>query len=61
MKTDKENIEDLIKIADFYNVSTNYILGRTDNPEINRTAVKNVNSNIKNQINGDIKGNVTIK
>lgn len=57
----KLSIEDLIKIADFYNVSTDYILGRTDNPEVNRTAVKNVNSNIKNQINGDIKGNVTIK
>lgn len=26
----------LIKLADFYNVSTDYILGRTNNPELNR-------------------------
>lgn len=26
----------LIKLADFYNVSTDYILGRTDNPKLNR-------------------------
>lgn len=29
-------IEDLIVIADYYEVSTDYILGRTDNPEINK-------------------------
>ena len=28
--------ETLIILADFYNVSIDYILGRTDNPEINR-------------------------
>lgn len=28
--------ESLIILADFYNVSIDYILGRTDNPEINR-------------------------
>lgn len=27
----------LIKIADFYNVSADYILERTDNPETNKT------------------------
>lgn len=26
----------LIKLADFYGVSTDYILGRTNNPEINK-------------------------
>ncbi len=26
----------LIKLADFYNVSTDYILGRTDNPKLNK-------------------------
>ena len=26
----------LIKIADYFNVSTDYLLERTDNPEINR-------------------------
>ena len=28
--------ETLIRLADFYNVSIDYILCRTDNPEINR-------------------------
>ncbi len=26
----------LIKIADYFNVSVDYLLGRTDNPEVNR-------------------------
>lgn len=29
-------IEHLLKLADFYNVSTDYILGRTNNPKANR-------------------------
>lgn len=29
-------IRHLIKLADFYNVSADYILGRTNNPKINR-------------------------
>ena len=29
-------VESLIALADFYDVSIDYILGRTDNPEINR-------------------------
>ena len=28
--------ETLVKLADFYHVSTDYLLGRTDKPEINR-------------------------
>ena len=28
--------ETLVKLADFYNVSIDYILCRTDNPEINK-------------------------
>lgn len=28
-------LEFLLIIADYYNVSTDYILGRTDNPDIN--------------------------
>ncbi len=28
-------LEHLIKLADFYNVSTDYILGRTNNKQIN--------------------------
>lgn len=26
----------VIELADFYNVSIDYLLGRTDNPEVNR-------------------------
>lgn len=37
----KLSVEDLITLADFYNVSTDYILGRTDNPEMNTTTIKN--------------------
>lgn len=29
-------IEHLLRLADFYNVSTDYILGRTNNPKINK-------------------------
>ncbi len=29
-------VEHLLKLADFYQVSTDFILGRTNNPEINR-------------------------
>ena len=28
--------ETLIRLADFYHVSMDYIMGRTDNPELNR-------------------------
>ncbi len=28
--------ETLITLADFYNVSIDYLLGRTDNPEVNK-------------------------
>ena len=29
-------IDDLIKIADYFNVSVDYLIGRTENPKINR-------------------------
>ena len=29
-------LEHLLYLADYYNVSTDYILGRTDNPQINK-------------------------
>jgi len=28
--------ETLLRLADFYNVSTDYLLGRTDKPDVNR-------------------------
>lgn len=54
----KLNIEDLIKLSQFYKVSTDYILGLTDNPEPNKTTVnKQVNiSGKKNKV-----GDITIK
>ena len=30
------SLSDLIKIADYFGVSIDYILGRTDNPKINK-------------------------
>lgn len=29
-------IRHLLKLADYYGISTDYILGRTDNPEVNK-------------------------
>lgn len=29
-------IDELIKIADFFNVSVDFLIGRTENPKINR-------------------------
>lgn len=29
-------IDELIKIADYFNVSVDYLIGRTENPNINR-------------------------
>lgn len=29
-------LEHLLKLADYYNVSVDYILGRTDNPKLNK-------------------------
>ena len=29
-------IDELIKIADYFNVSVDYLIGRTENPRINR-------------------------
>ena len=34
MKSKKPNAERLQEIADYFNVSTDYLLGRTDNPSI---------------------------
>lgn len=34
--TREPNFDALLKIADYFNVSIDYLFGRTDNPEINR-------------------------
>ncbi|EAO78895.1 transcriptional regulator, Cro/CI family [Streptococcus agalactiae H36B] len=34
LKTQKPNAERIAEIADYFNVSTDYLLGRTDNPNI---------------------------
>lgn len=36
MKKSTPNVEPVSKIADFFNVSTDYLLGRTENPNIAR-------------------------
>lgn len=40
MKTKKPNAERISEIADYFNVSTDYLLGRTDNPTIANTKEK---------------------
>lgn len=32
--TVRPKLEKLVKLADFFNVSTDYLLGRTDNPKV---------------------------
>lgn len=49
--TRKLSIEDLIKLAKFYNVSTDYILGLTDIP----MPIKNTSKNISNNSFHNIK------
>ncbi|MBR1807569.1 MAG: helix-turn-helix transcriptional regulator, partial [Selenomonadaceae bacterium] len=34
----KPNFDAIIALADFFNVSTDYLLGRTDNPQVMRGA-----------------------
>ena len=39
LKTQKPNAERIAEIADYFNVSTDYLLGRTDNPAISSNIV----------------------
>lgn len=50
------------KIADFFSVSVDYLLGRTDNPNINLSEIKE-NNNLKNKedYSRDETGSITIK
>ncbi len=40
----------LLKLADYLNCSVDYLLGRTDNPKINKDSVSNSNEKIENLI-----------
>ncbi|HEL2101046.1 helix-turn-helix transcriptional regulator [Streptococcus suis] len=52
LKTKKPNAERLAEIADYFNVSTDYLLGRTDNPKLYTTPDgKEVDlSNLQNRV-----------
>lgn len=47
MKSKKPNAERLQEIADYFNVSTDYLLGRTDNPVIAGDAVAKTEIDLK--------------
>jgi len=49
------NSESLRKIADYFDVSADYLLGRTDSPSVTGgTYIKNNNNNVNQAINGDV-------
>lgn len=47
MKTKKPNAERVAAIADYFNVSTDYLLGRTDNPRIAKDNDNSVTIDLK--------------
>lgn len=47
MKTKKPNAERVAAIADYFNVSTDYLLGRTDNPRIAKNNDNSVTIDLK--------------
>ena len=47
MKSKKPNAERLQEIADYFNVSTDYLLGRTDNPVIAGDTVTKIEIDLK--------------
>ncbi|MGG5340213.1 hypothetical protein IGJ48_002925 [Enterococcus pernyi] len=53
-KWDKQNpsIEPLKKLADYFGVTTDYLLGRTDTPEFTTKDEKDVQQILENLING---------
>ena len=46
LKTQKPNAERIAEIADYFNVSTDYLLGRTDNPAISSDLVTTADGRI---------------
>ena len=50
--------DSLAKIADYLNCSVDYLLGRTDSPNVTGgTYIKNNNNNVNQAINGDVNIN----
>lgn len=43
----KPALENIIKLADFFNVSTDYLLGRTDSPNITKTYIGGDNNGVQ--------------
>lgn len=50
MKSKKPNAERLQEIADYFNVSTDYLLGRTDNPSIAGDKVAKTEIDLKKDV-----------
>ena len=67
-KKDSFKPDILTKIADYFNISVDYLLGRTDNPEINRSKItkitelknKSTNAQIAAFSGNDLKAEHTI-
>lgn len=53
-KWDKQNpsIEPLSKIADYFNVTTDYLIGRTDTPEFTRKDERDIQNILNNLLEG---------
>lgn len=52
----KPSIENLVKIADFLNVSVDFLLGRTENPEVNRSEIEKAPDVIRSTIVDKVAG-----
>lgn len=51
-KRSKPSVDKLQKVADYFNVSTDYLLGRSDTPELSKKDVKDLQQQINNIIDG---------
>lgn len=61
LRTQNASTERLHELANYFNVSIDYLLGRTDIPEINKgTYLSGDNNTINGNLSGDVSGNITI-